>query len=646
MLEDYIKAKKRGDREWHRAAAEGRYPYLPALDEMVESIESLNTHPVGLVEIPIDMIVGTRSKGRTNAFSWGYMPILREKSEFAQKWSRLYDIQAEEGIRDAIKVYEYMQRFYVEEGNKRVSVLKYLGVPTILGDVTRIEPMESDNLQYRIYREFEEFYRVAPLYELTFSKEGGYRKLAGYFGQNLEEPWGEEALESMRSAFQYFRQAYIKRGGDNLPITPGDALLIYLEVYGADDAATVSTDKLRERINKIWPEFLAKTEADHIELLEEPDRDEEKDPKPQGLLGGLLKKQPSYSREHPLRAAFLYDKSPEESAWTYGHELGRNYVEQAFDGVVETMRYDSCGTDEEMEKAIEAVLSDGDEVVFTVAPSQLPHALRTAIAHPEIRFLNCSVNTASDAVRSYYGRMYEAKFLMGALAASVSDNHRIGYLAKAPVYGELADINAFAIGAGLVDPKARIYLTWSATEEDWRRKMAEEGIRVQSASDLIRPAFEGRMYGLFMTQDDGTIQNLAMPVRNWGRYYELILRSILNGKWDEKKGAAGNRSLNYWYGMSSGVIDVIVSDKISYYSRKLVGILKQAVIAGTLSPFDGEMRSLDGIIKREEDERLSPESIIRMNYLNDNIIGSIPVIEEFPDKVDRESVKISGVLGS
>ena len=94
--------------------------------------------------------------------------------------------------------------------------------------------------------------------------------------------------------------------------------------------------------------------------------------------------------------------------------------------------------------------------------------------------------------------------------------------------------------------------------------------------------------------------------------------------------------------MSSGVIDVIMSDRISYYSRKLVGILKQAVIADTLSPFDGEIRSQGGLIKTVDDPRLSNESVITMDWLNDNVIGHVPEISEITDDVDKKSVKVSG----
>ena len=51
----------------------------------------------------------------------------------------------DEGIRDPIRCYEYMGRFYVQEGNKRVSVLKSYGAPTIPGYVIRVVPAWSDD---------------------------------------------------------------------------------------------------------------------------------------------------------------------------------------------------------------------------------------------------------------------------------------------------------------------------------------------------------------------------------------------------------------------------------------------------------------------------------------------------------------------
>ena len=86
------------------------------------------------------------------------MPLLAEDSEFAQKWQKVYSSQLREGIREPVTVYEYINRYYVLEGNKRVSILKYLGAASIYGNVIRLIPeRDESNTEISIYYEFLDF---------------------------------------------------------------------------------------------------------------------------------------------------------------------------------------------------------------------------------------------------------------------------------------------------------------------------------------------------------------------------------------------------------------------------------------------------------------------------------------------------------
>lgn len=639
MGDIYNRAKRTGEREVHRAVAEGRYPYPVALDDILKDEQAGAEFPVGLVEIPVSMIAGTKTAGRQNAFSCGFMPILPGDSEFALKWEHLYDSQLEEGIRDPIKVYEYMQRFYVQEGNKRVSVTKFVDMPLIMANVYRILPRKTDDPAVRVYYEFLDFYSVAPIYEITISEEGGFLRLAELLGQNLQDPWPDDVVETVRSCYSVFGRIYDSMGGKGQKLQTGDAFLLYLTIYSIDSLLNETENVIRKRIERIWGEIQVEVRKD-ISLVENPEEVEEKHT---GGLLTVLKRTPLYTEKNPLRVAFIYDKAPEESSWIYGHELGRIALENAFPGVVETARFDNGSSDEEIERAVEAAAADLDELVITTSPAMMTQTLREAIRYPDMKFMNCSVNLAHSAVRTYYGRLYEAKFVMGALAASVCENHKIGYRADYPIYGSIANINAFAIGAALVDPKAKLYLSWaSRKDEDWRGWFRNEDIYVFSGPELIRPQKASREYGIYIEDHEGNVTNLAVPMWNWGRYYEQIVGTILNGSWDAKAIARKDQALNYWWGMSAGVIDVLMSRKLSYYSKKLVETLKAGMIDGRLNPFDGELHSQTGIVKEADSPRLSNEEIIRMDWLNDNVVGAIPVMEELKEKA-KETVQVSGV---
>lgn len=646
MIDDYKKARRLGLKEFHRARSQGRYPYLPVLDEMLSGGSPLSEFPVGLVDIPLSMLAGTKTVGRREAFAADFMPLLEDNTEFAFKWSNLYDSQINEGIRDAIKVYEYMHRFYVMEGNKRVSVSKFVGAHGVMGDVVRLLPNqnETNELDYKLYMEFLDFYNVCPLYEIDFSEIGSYKKLALLMKQDFITPWPQEMKERIRGGFQFFQKVYEPKAADKITINASDAFLIYLNIYHLDEMRTLSTNALSRRINKLWNEMLIRSTGDSITLVHSPEeRVESKTGSNAGLWGGFFGNATAtmYTKEKPLRVAFCYERPADTSSWIYGHELGRNYVENAFDGRVETIVYDHCSTDAELRQAIDTAEIDENELIFTVSPAQMQETLRSAIHFPKLHFLNCSVNLSHTKVRTYYGRMYEAKAILGALAATLCDNHKIGYVADYPIYGSVAEINAFAIGAAMMDPDVKIYLEWSSVQgSDWKKSMKEQGISIISGQDFIKPNSASREYGLFKILEDDKIQNLAAPVWNWGKFYELIIRSYLEGKWDE---APVNQAVNYWWGMSAGVIDLILSDKLSYYSKKLVGNLKNAMILDALGPFSGEIHTQTGEIFGLDEKKLGSEEILTMTWLNDNVEGHIPTMEELTESA-RTVVRVSGII--
>ena len=102
------------------------------------------------MEVPLELLVGTKTAGRTAAFASNFMPLLEPDTEFATKWISLCQAHVEEGIRDPIRCFEYLGRFYVQEGNKRVSVLKYFEADSISATVTRVMPQYSDNKEIRL----------------------------------------------------------------------------------------------------------------------------------------------------------------------------------------------------------------------------------------------------------------------------------------------------------------------------------------------------------------------------------------------------------------------------------------------------------------------------------------------------------------
>ena len=138
VTDEYARALRLGQKEYRELLMAGKNPHPEVLDELLPEMGANATIDLGLVEIPSSRIVGVKSAGRITALTASFRPLLDAKSEFATKWIYLCRANlGDTGITDPIVCYEYLGSFYVQEGNKRVSVLRHFGNPRIPGMVKR-----------------------------------------------------------------------------------------------------------------------------------------------------------------------------------------------------------------------------------------------------------------------------------------------------------------------------------------------------------------------------------------------------------------------------------------------------------------------------------------------------------------------------
>ena len=138
------------------------------------------------------------------------------------------------------------------------------------------------------------------------------------------------------------------------------------------------------------------------------------------------------------------------------------------------------------------------------------------------------------------------------------------------------------------------------------------------------------------------ISNLAMPIWNWGKLYEGIVRSILTGAWSDEGEHNADRAMNYYMGMSTDAIDIICSQRLPARTRRLVDLLHERIRAGAFLPFVGPIVDQAGQVRVAADVALTPQEIILMDYLAGNVIGRIPSVDELND-VARGLVSLQGI---
>lgn len=626
MLEDYKAALRAGQRAYRMCVARGQSPYLAVLDDILVNVNIVAQEPLGLINIPAESIVGTKTSGRHTAFAPNFMPLLGTDTEFANKWSNLCDAHLAEGIHTPIEAYEFMNRFYVVEGNKRVSVLKYYDAVTVPGTVTRLVPARSDSPENRIYYEFMDFYKLSRVNNVYFSRPGSYAQLQKAVCKASDESWTDDDRLKFASFYTMFRQQFKALGGDQLRLTAGDAMLVYLSVYRYATACDSTPSLLRENLSKLWDEITVLTQPQAVEISLEP-----KETTGEPLLSKLNRFIP---RSSELQVVFLHEHDAESSAWVKAHDAARSALERTFPERLVITHREHVEPDVDAEQVLEEVVHDGADVVFTSSVRMMTACLKVAAQHPKVKILNCSLNTPHPKVRTYYPRTFEATYLLGMLAGILSPGSLIGYVASYPIYGVPAAINAFAQGAKAVRPDARILLRWGCQPDPEHPLDFSDrpDVTVFYACDTREAPDVHRDYGLCRRTPDGQLVPLALPVWRWDVIYTAIVRSILTGTWDS---APSSRAINYWWGMRSGAVEIAYGEGLPVGTLQLLDLMEKQLRDGSLNIFPAEVYDQAHTLHAPSRPVYTPEELMLMDWLDECVEGALPSYDALDAKTRR-----------
>jgi hypothetical protein len=264
---------------------------------------------------------------------------------------------------------------------------------------------------------------------------------------------------------------------------------------------------------------------------------------------------------------------------------------------------------------------------------------RIAAEHKHVKVFNCALHRHYANVRMYYSRIHEAKFIAGAIAGAMCEGDSVGYVANYPIYGVPASVNAFALGLRMTAPGVKLKLRWSCMPGYPLLEFIRDGIDVISNRDATDPESPYLAYewGTYKLLHDGALQPLALPYWDWGRFYERIVKNYMNGSLNQ----SGDRGTNYFWGMSSGVIDVRLSDSLPHGVRALAEMLKKGIVSGDIDPFGSVIYDQNGQMRCDGEHELSAEEIMGMDWFCDNVEGKLPEISELLP----QSVEMAKILG-
>lgn len=334
----------------------------------------------------------------------------------------------------------------------------------------------------------------------------------------------------------------------------------------------------------------------------------------------------SSSSDH-VQVAYVYNGPIGDLGWIYAHEQGRIYLEENLDNI-ETIYVESVPEGPEAERVIRDLAVKGYDLIFTTTYGFGDPTHTVARDFPDVYFEHCTGYDIAENVSTYFGRMYQARFLTGIVAGEMTESNIIGYIAAFPIPQVVRGINAFTLGVRMVNPEAKVHVIWTQTWFDTvlEREAAESLVNVgadvlaqhQNSPETQKVAEENGILGIGYNTDmssQAPNAHLTGAIWNWGPYYVSETQNIINGDWQSKR---------YWGGLEDQIIGLApYNEAVPDDVRNIVEEWQKEIITTDWDVFDGPLYAQDGALVLAENDRFSDEYLLNdMDWFVQGAVGN------------------------
>jgi simple sugar transport system substrate-binding protein len=329
----------------------------------------------------------------------------------------------------------------------------------------------------------------------------------------------------------------------------------------------------------------------------------------------------------PYKVAFMYVAPVEEAGYTYQHDLGRKAVDAKFGPKVKTSFVENVPEGADAERVIRK-LAQSNSLVFTTSFGFMNPTVKVAHEFPKVKFEHATGYKRAANLATYSGRFYEGRFLAGVIAGRMTKSNVIGFVGAYPIPEVVQNINAYAIGARLVNPKTVVKVVWVSTWYDPGKERAAADTLMSQGADVlvthtdsaaVQEAGEQRgVWTVGFNSDMGRYGPktcLSSVVSDWSGYYVQEVEAAMDGTW---------KSHDTWGGLKEGMVVMApFNPAMPKPVADEVMARRDDVIAGKLAPFQGPLKDQAGAEKVPAGGKLADEQILGMNWLAEGVEGKL-----------------------
>ena len=307
-----------------------------------------------------------------------------------------------------------------------------------------------------------------------------------------------------------------------------------------------------------------------------------------------------------------------------GSSTDKNWGQSHYEGLIECVDTlnlevvcrENVPQDETCKQVITELIHSGCEVIICNSYGFGEWELQVAKEYPEVYFFHATGVEVAENMATYFGRIYQMRYLCGIVAGLQTETNEIGYVAAFPIAEVNRGINAFTLGVRAVNPEAKVYVRWSDswTDDSMNREAAEDLLETHEIdvmamhTDSCMPlevAEENGIWSIGYNYDNSANYPntyLTAPVWEWKDFYEPHILACIQGKFVGK---------HYWEGVETGLVSLApFTQNVKPGIMEKVEAEKQRMQNGTFDVFYGPVEDTEGNLRVAEKESMSDDAML------------------------------------
>ena len=329
-----------------------------------------------------------------------------------------------------------------------------------------------------------------------------------------------------------------------------------------------------------------------------------------------------------LKVGFVYVGPIGDHGWTYAHDQGRLAVEAALGDQVETVYVENVPEGADAERAIERLARQGAGLIFTTSFGYMDPTIKVAKRFPDVKFEHATGYKQSENVASYNARFHEGRYVIGQIAAQMSESGIAGYIASFPIPEVVMGINAFILGAQTINPDFKLKVVWVNTWFDPGKEADAAKVLIGQGADIITQHTDSTA-PLQIAEEQGVLgfgqasdmihfapkAQLTAIIDEWGPYYVERAQAVLDGTWE---------SGDTWEGMAAGTVVMAPYTNMPDEVAAMAADTAAKIASGELNPFAGPVYMQDGTLAVAEGEVMDDGTLAGINWYVQGVDDTLP----------------------